>query len=213
MTAVGGTLGLTGTFGLSDPTIARKRCEADLAVLNEYLRRYEDMTRACLEQLEWGPERYAQLPSPPIQIELKPVPPLWGPALLGLVGAVVWVVVAIPGGAVVLAIVEAIWGEHSTPVEVGSALVLVVAFGGALVAALAAPFEYWRAIAANGSLPQDNARRRSEYEAAAARSIQDATPRKSAEDHRLRVQIRELESLARTVAKKEAAVRQLIDSV
>lgn len=65
ITSVGGTLGLTGAYGVNDPTITRRRVEADLAVLRDYQEKYRGMKEACIQQLGWGLERYAELPAPP----------------------------------------------------------------------------------------------------------------------------------------------------
>src|ERR1051325_8343658 len=76
ITNTGGTLGLTGVYGVGDKTITRRRVEADLAVLHEYQVKYDGMKRACMEQLHWGVESYAKLPQPPTLLTLQPVPDL-----------------------------------------------------------------------------------------------------------------------------------------
>ncbi len=43
---IGGTLGLTGVYGVGDPTITRRRVEADLAVFREYRMKYFGMLEA-----------------------------------------------------------------------------------------------------------------------------------------------------------------------
>ena len=62
----------------------------------------------------------------------------------------------------------------------------------------------------NGRKPQENARRQKVYEEAKAAALKAADPIKAAQDHRLRSQIRELESLAKTVDEKKAEVRRLL---
>lgn len=116
---------------------------------------------------------------------------------------------------VLVLIVDTIWGRQSSDIlrNIGSIIWAILVYGGAIVIALASPVKYVRAVAANGSLPQENARRRKEHDDAVAASIRDAEPRKAAEDHRLRIQIRELESLTKTVSAKETAVRDLLKSL
>ena len=75
ITKIGGTLGLTSAYGINDPTITRKRVEADLAVFSDYINKYVGMMEACKQQLEWGVERYANHPSLPELLAVQPVPP------------------------------------------------------------------------------------------------------------------------------------------
>jgi hypothetical protein len=74
ITKTGGTLGLTGAYGVNDSTFSRRRVEADLAVFREYLVNYRGMKEACKQQLDWGVERYAKLPQPPELLALQYVP-------------------------------------------------------------------------------------------------------------------------------------------
>jgi hypothetical protein len=74
ITSIGGTLGLTSAYGVGDPTITRRRVEADLAVFREYQMKYRGMLEACKQQLGWGVERYAKVPDPPELLPLVPVP-------------------------------------------------------------------------------------------------------------------------------------------
>jgi hypothetical protein len=63
---------------------------------------------------------------------------------------------------------------------------------------------------ANGKRPAQNDRRRMEFEQATRAAMQSAETAKSAADYRLRLQIREAEGLAKTVAEKEADVRRIL---
>ena len=54
---------------------------------------------------------------------------------------------------------------------------------------------HYKAKAANGSRPFENARRQKAYEEGRAEAMKAAEPMKAAQDHRLRCQIRELEGL------------------
>lgn len=200
---------MTGAFGLSDPTVARRRCDADLAVLNEYLQRYEGMKQACLEQLAWGPERYAQLPPKPTLLDVESKS---NGAFLGIIAALLayftaYVVVLGAG----LWLLELSGLAKST---VASTLLAV-----ALLGMYAPPVFAYRWTTelvkrqATKTERHENSRRQREYQEALAQSLRDAQPRKAAEGHRLRLQIRELESLAKTVAEREAAVSRLRGSL
>jgi hypothetical protein len=69
---------------------------------------------------------------------------------------------------------------------------------------------HYKAEAANGSRPFENARRQKAYEEARASALKAAEPVKAAQDHRLRCQIRELEGLITTVTKKAEDVRGIL---
>src|ERR1035438_10872370 len=89
ITQSGGTLGLTSAYGVNDPTITRKRVEADLAVFSDYRTKYIGMREVCKDQLTWAVERYARLPNPP---ELQPVvavPSIWRGIMSLLPGAII----------------------------------------------------------------------------------------------------------------------------
>ena len=89
ITMTGGTLGLTSAYGVNDSTITRKRIEADLTVFSDYRKKYIGMMEACNQQLSWGVERYADLPSPPTLLELQPVPSISDALKEGLLQAFV----------------------------------------------------------------------------------------------------------------------------
>ena len=201
ITKIGGTLGLTSAYGISDPTITRKRVEADLAVFCDYRNKYVGMLEACKEQLNWDVERYAKLPNPPELLSLKPVPALWplvGRSLLQGLGMFF-------GLTLLLGLVGTISSDAIVDNTVSIILLLATV---APAAVLLTP--YFKAKAANGKRPAENARRQKAYEKAYAEALQAAEPIKAAQDHRLRCQIRELEGLITTVTEKAEDVRRLL---
>ena len=216
LTNVGGTLGLPSAYGIGDPTITRKRVEADLAVLRDHQMKYRGMLEACKQQLGWGVERYAQLPHPPELLKLEEVPSFWegvGLGLMmspfiwfGLLFASVFLVGASSGGIGRLfpLLAEMSWMDgvfFMIMVTVVPALVLSFWLG---------TRDHFKVKAANGNRPRENARRQEAYEEAMAAALKAAEPLKAAQDHRLRCQIRELEGLAKTVGEKEADVRRIL---
>jgi len=213
ITTVGGTLGLTSAYGVSDPTITRKRVEADLAVFREYQMKYRGMLEACKQQLDWGLERYAHLPQPPKLLELKPVPSFWVGLASGVGLLVAWIAVVFIGGGILLLFLsivnEVIRSEALSDRNLNSVLTPIFWLG-CLVAPVVGLFDYFAATIANGSRPLENSRRLQAYEEARAVALKAAEPLKAAEDHRLRCQIRELEGLAKTIGEKEADVRRIL---
>ena len=170
------------------------------------------MKDACLQQLDWGVERYAKLPKPPELLALVDVPSLQAslvyvdkvavrghPAIFATVAFVV-----------VLILLNLFQVPHSASfgwffVLLIVGLVLFAVFlvaGGFLVR--------YRARTANGEWPQENARRKEAYQKAVGAALKAADPLKAAQDHRLRCQIRELESLATTLGENEVKVRELL---
>lgn len=215
ITVLGGTLGLTGAYGVSDRTITRRRVEADLAVFREYQEKYRGMKEACIQQLDWGVERYAQLPQRPELLALEDVPPFWN---VGLFEAAIWFVLSYTVAEILVWLYPLLHALFSTLlglIGIGSAAVFDIilhriVYVGCVVIVLVSLFPHFRARLANGDMPQENARRQKAYEEAVAAALKEAEPLKAAEDHRLRVRIRELESLAKTVGEEEAEVRLLL---
>ncbi len=216
ITETGGSLGSTSAFGINDPTITRKRVEADLAVLNDYRYRYVGMLEACKEQLNSSVDRYAKTPNPPEVLTLKPVPPLGEGVLKG----VQW---GLGCGTPLLCL--SWWplmpllflfpSANPSPGSDQSGFFGMAFFG--LIWYL--PFIYFhlrprfKAIAANGDRPFENARRQKAYAEACALALLAAEPVKAAQDHRLRCQIRELDGLIRTVTEKAEDVRRLLKTL
>ena len=75
------------------------------------------------------------------------------------------------------------------------------------------PIKYLKAINANGDRPRENVRRTEAFEMALSNAMRDAERKKSAEDHRLRAQIRELEGEIKAVGDKAADVRRILTSL
>ena len=224
ITEVGGTLGLTGAYGVNDPSITRQRVAADLSVFQHRLNNSRGMLESCKEQLTWGVERYAKLPPEPELLQLKDAPSLGQTLTQMLQGA--GILVASLVGLFLLGIaigfIELFAGmilvglhildeksvhtlskfiEHSFP---------FVMFGGAaLVVAIPLVLRF-SANLANGSRPHENARRKRGHEQAVATALKAAVPVKQATDHRLRIQIRELESLIKTLSTREDNVRRIL---
>ena len=77
----------------------------------------------------------------------------------------------------------------------------------------AIPIDFYEVKSANGNRPQENAHRQLKYERDMAAAMKDAERKKAAEDHRLRVQIRELEGEINAVGEKVAEVRQILTTL
>lgn len=204
----GGTLGLTGVYGLNDPNITRKRVEADLGVLHESASRYRGMRISCEQQLDWERERYANLPPQPALLPVKEVH--IGTALFSGIGRLIaWLIIGAIGIAFLDAIVEIVTLGGRTRPLLDSELVGRAYLGIGLVLLLVPVFRQIDAIMENGDRPARNAALQADHEAAVRRELQEAEERKLAADHRLRVQIRELEALERTVAQRAAQVEEV----
>ena len=175
------------------------------------------MKQASLEQLDWGPERYAQLPTKPILIDLIPAE---GQREHGfaryLLSAVLTVGYILFESQRVAGLYRSGrrtgWDPATEYTELFITIVVLVAIWVGPSALISIWDAVTRASRNHGRL-QENARRQRAYEEAVARSVRLAVPKKAAEDHRLGLRIRELEALARTVAEKEAGVSQLLRSL
>jgi hypothetical protein len=207
ITESGGSLGLTDAFGVSDPSITRSRVEKDLEVLESYHLRYRGMVAACHDQLQWAAERYARWPHQPELLELKSVPPLWK----GLIGGFVTFFVFFALLPWVLLVVLYPFGfRYADEQQLPWPMLEVIGLTIFLVLGARAHF---RAQASNGNRPRENARRQREYEAARASALDVAQTEKLVQDHRLRVQLREVEGLMRTVAQRKDEVRHLLGTL
>ena len=217
ITKSGGTLGLTSAYGVNDPTITRKRVEADLAFLCDYINKYVGMLEACKEQLNWGVERYAKFPNPPEFLSLQPVPPFAEGLKKGLGLAFMWGIpcccISVAPIAPLLCLLDVIAGSHPPTLDyvvsqLVPVLLLGVAWYGGFVFFCLQP--HFKAKAANGSRPFENARRQKAYKEACASALKAAQPVKAAQDHRLRCHIRDLEGLITTVTEKAEDVRGIL---
>jgi hypothetical protein len=214
ITKIGGTLGLTSAYGINDPTITRKRVEADLAVFCDYRNKYVGMLEACKEQLNWGVERYAKFPNPPELLPVVEVPPLgpllwwsfvWGVGTWFCVG-IVCVVLYFP----LMLIGAVIMGSDQAGKDLAGAIAGIGPLIALIVPSAVILSPHFKAWAANGKRPVENARRQKAYEEARASALKAAEPVKAAQDHRLRCQIREVEGLITTVTEKAEDVRRLL---
>jgi len=213
ITSVGGTLGLTSPYGVGDPTITRRRVEADLAVFREYQMKYRGMLEACKQQLDWTVERYARLPQPPELLVLEYVPSFWIGLAKGLGVAVGWFVGSFIAGMALFIVCMILFIFVEAPIHWEKRFDFIaksIMFGGSLVCVLLGPLKHFRVKLANGNKPWENARRQQAYEEAVAAALKAAEPIKAAEDHRQRCQIRDLEGLIKTVGEKEAGVRRIL---
>jgi hypothetical protein len=207
----GGTLGLTAAYGINDPTITRKRLEADLSVFRESLDRYRGMRLACSEKLEWDVERYARRPPAPEMLDLEPVPTIWTGLRKGVGRFLFWVFVVLLPLSFLADFAHWI-GLVSSSVHliVIGPLVQAPLFWGGLLACIAlGVYPHFKAKARNGKRPAENARRQRAYAEGVNAALEAAKPTKAAEDHRLRTQICELEGLERTFCQKVAELTAL----
>jgi len=216
ITGVGGTLGFTSAYGLSDPSITRRRVEKDLEVIHEYQVRYRGMIEACKQQLSWGVERYAKLPPPPELLKLRDVPSFWrgvddamedGVGPIGFVWFWFWLAPKI-----VTRILEDFLGFRDATIPT-KALIPYYWLYTFVVAAFFLTrklYGHFAAKISNGRGPAENARRLKLYEEARAAALRAAEPLKAAEDHRLRCQIRDLEGSIKTVSEMEEEVSRIL---
>jgi len=231
---VNGTLGLTSAYGVGDSALTRRRIEADLGVLREYQTRYTGMMEACKQQLGWGVERYAKFPSNPELLEVKQVPSFMGGIGRGLLiwitspiwGFLVFLVLAMAGAAVIAILnlicmafkiplaseyLDSLLNQpsHYSPQTLG--LILnIIGIAWFVLCLLMGTSKHFSVKRANSNRPAENARRQKAYEKAKAAALEDAVPLKAAQDHRLRVQIRELEGEIKAVNEKAANVRGIL---
>lgn len=216
ITLTGGSLGLTGVYGVNDPTVTRERKEADLRVLREYRSKYLGMLEASKEQLLWNVNKYVVLPQKPEWLRIKRVPKVIN---FGGVFPVALACTAV--GGLLLGLFLLIGGDRGalSPNGPGVVLWFPLLFFGFWTAVVSLPFFLFslpgriaqnrKAIENNGDRPLENARRQAAYEIARAESLKSAEATKAAADHRLRCQIRQLEALIKTMTSKIEEVSRL----
>jgi len=229
ITKIGGTLGMTSAYGVNDPSITRKRVEADLAVFSEYRAKYVGMREACKEELTWGLERYAKLPPTPELLGVEPSPQVGGivtyvgTALLFSMQAALSFVVLGPFVALISCpfmakrpgMLDRWWGEGFMSgmlkfARYWVAVCLAVPLGLLVFNLVVFVFQSIRTRIVNGTRPQENRQRRRDYQLAYANALKAAQPVKAAQDHRLSFRIRELDGLIATVTEKEEAIRNIL---
>lgn len=215
LTVIGGTLALTGVYGVNDPTFTRRRVEADLLLHQEYRRRYEGAIEDCKQKLLRPADHYAQLPQPPKLLALEDV------IALKLTGFWAFYYVYLLPLLAYLSLNKFRWDDALFMVIPGLNWIFTLAFitgkdrsaflsGLIFLAIVGEVVRRGKTIVANGMKPLENARRQKAYDDAFVAALKAAEPLKKAEDHRLRCQIRDSESLAETLGENEAKVRQLL---
>jgi hypothetical protein len=180
--------------------------------------KYTGMMDHCKQKLNWDVGQYAALPQPPQILPLQKVQyskwkEYWMRLFLCAVFVCMW---GIPIDYVWYHIHHLLqtggneWGSWVPWNQPEVEFILVILFGctGILLAAFA--FDCFRVQAANGNSPLENERRRKKHKMDLDAALKAAVPRKSAEDHRLRVQIRELEGEIKAVSEKAADVRRIL---
>ena len=234
ITGTGGTLGMTSAYGVNDLTFTRRRVEADLAVCVEYRRKYEGMTEACIQQLAWGAERYAQLPKPPELLEVRKTWSFFEFSVcffaIFAAGSVIWWVVlpfyyfynidwrglVIFGHPILVRMDYRGPGVLDFPADFRIfwfnlfKLIIGTLSAGVIYASWCFFSGDIQTRVANGKRPQENARRQQAFNEATTAALKDAERKKLAEDHRLGLQIRELDGLVKTMGAKEADVRRIL---
>lgn len=228
ITSVGGTLGLTSAYGVSDQTITRRRVEADLEVLQEYQSKYRGMLEDCKQHLAWPVERYAKLPPPPELLKLKEFPPLehfllYAIPLSPFVGMVLDVLaslilygIGVPLGEGSFFTHILVFYDRSFQGDRGKGIYFLFYYLRLVTTAgffICVGFCIRRVKAANGKRPEENVRRLKAYEEAKAVALRDAEAAKATEDYRLRYQIRELEGRIRTIGERESEVSRILASL
>jgi hypothetical protein len=174
------------------------------------------------QRLNWNSERYAAHLQPPELLQLKEVPPLWksvgiGLLLLPALGIIILIVL------VVIAFVLDISGTRTTVTVYGihslypnsfvehlNMIAALLFWGPSVLVVLSGAFRHFSAMAANGNRPLENSRRKEAFEKEQAAEMKIAERKKAAEDHRMRVQIRELEGEIKAVSEKAADVRRIL---
>ena len=236
LTVVGGSLGLTGVYGVNDSTFTRQRVAADLALHREYRQKYEGAIEHCKQSLRHPAEHYAKLPAKPQILPLEPFVTDWTIKFWWLYfGYLLPVLVLASQNVATTGSMFGSIGVFLTLCPVVNLLVLILALLfnalGCLLAKLNGFllrehgwfiefFLLWTVLGAflsvcitmwrNGLRPVENARRMRIHAEACAAAVEAAEPLKKAEDHRLRCQIRECEALIRTVSANEEKLQQLL---
>jgi hypothetical protein len=240
---------MTSAYGVGDPSITRRRVEADLAVFREYQMKYTGMLEACKQDMNKSVEDYANfhkmLPQPPELLKIQETSESMCifagiiPLILGIWGifwASPWVTSyvgyvdngwmydietgakqAIPPGTNIIHGWVKIGHWHGGFFQAGSYpdwawpwWIVCFIFIACVLFGLVEPIKYLKALKANGDRPRENTRRKRAHEEAMAAAMREAGQKKAADDHRLRVQIRELEGLSKTVGEKAADVRRIL---
>jgi hypothetical protein len=207
-------LGLTSAFGVNDATLKKRRLAADMAVIDEYVTKYQGMIHASQEQLGWNVDRYAELPPRPELLPDVDAPSGVEASLGPIAGA---------GCLFYLVTWDALYSFFVFPSQPRGALdgcgmlllglvvlfVIPLALLPALVAGISAFSNYLSARPRQAHVDRENTIRQASYEQALRAAVVAAGPRKHAEDYRLRLVIREAEGLLKTLHEKRNELNRL----
>jgi hypothetical protein len=205
-----GNLALTSKYGSDNPGLEQKRVEADLAVQRDHERNCRGELEVHKEELNWSVEQHAKfnkmLPESPVLLELEDVLGSWKFFGISLLCAPVGLI----AGFIVSFIFFLLFGftdwvfkwPFSSERALDSFLsYFVIACG--VLPILIGVFNLLRVMIANGSKPQENARRNGLYEEKLAAAMRDAVRVKDRKDYehkeRIRMLIVDIESTHETV--------------
>ncbi len=211
LTIVGGTLGLTGAYGLADSEeIKRKRIKADLRVFDDYIDKYRGGVVHCENELKRTQESYARLPDRPVLHQLKDVPSFFGCVFSSIFclgatfcyGFFAFLVITL-----ILAVIESIFS-----VDLGRLVfvMMLIASIVCLSVIYSNMIPYFHAIKENGNMPTENERMIREFETKCREAVEIAKDAKLAADHKLRIDLRDYEAKLETVKKKRDDVSKLL---
>lgn len=230
----GGSLGITGAYGVNDGELTRKRVEGDLAVLLRHEQSLVGATEAARDQLTWTAARYATLPLEP-RLELVPrrrrerlstifsSVVILGP-ILGVVLSFCWVPIRWycrdRGIYWVPRKLDEAWEALGGDAGGGwktllSVMAICVAFM-AVVILVGASLTLW--LLGLGVRAENRRRQRTyrsarqKYETAKAEALKAGEIKKAAEDYRVRLQLRDSEALLITVREKIVSVQSSLAS-
>lgn len=231
-----GTLGTISAFGVDDPALTRRRFESDLGVLLSYERNSQGLVESNRQQLAWPAERYAVLPARPIRPTPRPLrsydqfmpnggksdSAFWAYLLplltfLPVIGGsglfTAWVLT--PGINWLVFLVFGVLGAGNP--APGFRRMIFTSFFGWIVAYVVGLrwlgrrwlYRHRNSDVISFNLAQELQHFNEErnYETARASAIQAAESTKLAQDHRLRVQIRDSEGQLKTIRRRIASVR------
>lgn len=222
---VGGTLGMTSAFEREDPALKKEILKKQLEVYFDHHRKYQGMIGVCKQQLDWQPERYAKLPSPPELLPLKTVPPFFTGLMWSIFAAIVWFVCALIVGVVVSMIFAVGSGIHeaittssgsqeaSEDHTVAQVYTIIFCYLGPLICLCSGPYLHFKVVRENGQAPQENEHRKEHHKQATMLALKEAEPIKNTEDHKLRRQIVELEGKMKLTWRKIEETRSQIECV
>lgn len=213
----GGTLALTNDYGLDLPDLKKNRVEADLAAQNDYLRLCRGKLEDCKQRLEWGAEKYASLPPQPELLEVRKYD--YGKWIAQAFYAVGIMSLPMLCGYVVSCsfyhLREASgtgeffghWPAYNPLENPLLRFLFVVLCGWLLLVFLLGLIDFLIIGVANGTRPEENARRQRKYERDLQAAMKDAERVKEGEDYRIKENIRKLTGTIEAVREKAESIR------